>query len=837
MGTRTMVFSALAIGLLAYAVPAAAEPQGLVPPTDASNASANAGGLEEIIVTARKRPESILKTPVQEAAISAAELERFQAVDLKSVVGEVPSLVLGSTIGTTGNQITLRGVGTSTLNPGIDQSVSLNLDGLQLSQGLAYYAGTFDAAQLEVLKGPQALFYGKSSPGGVISIHSNDPTDTFEVIARAAYETEAEQERGEFIISGPVTDSLKLRLATMFSSEDGFFNNTGLGDPTLGGANPNYLHVPDTNQYIIRGTAIWQPTAAFDVKVKGNFTDTRISGTSGELQLSSCPGGVQDRLGSLYPNYLPFPVASPQFLTTDCTADRNMAFDAGSPAAYPYLPNYAQPYMEIKQSFGTLQAHYQIESGLDLTSVTGYYNMNEDDVGNDSGNGLAAPILSAYEDFHNRDVTEELRLASSFDSAVNFTVGAFVQNATQVNSNIAYVNNILGALPPFSFVPAGPNDALIHGIEKVDIYSQSVFGELLWKILPQVEFSGGVRWTHEKRELSEIDFLLGPGYIPTLVPGIASDRLDPEGSITYTPTDDLTYYVTYKQASKSGSFDIAQPSPMQNASFGDESVKGQEAGIKGRLFDRSFTFNIDAYHYRYSNLQVGEAILTSAGVVSKTFNAASSDIYGIDLGGTYRVPFVDGLRLRASANWNHARFVSFPGAPCWGGQTIAEGCNQNFVPGLPGGAFAPPTGAYTAQNLSGRPLLRAPDASVNFGFDYATPVFDQWTFSIASSTFYSSSYYTDLAFRSDMIQGSYFKTNLSLTLTTPKHDWEFAFIGNDLNDAITTGNCVNAPFANGLFFGGWKGTTTSGPLGQDQLECNFDPGRELWFRVTYRFSK
>src|SRR6202000_2068844 len=102
---------------------------------------------------------------------------------------------------------------TSALDPGVDQSVSLNIDGLQLSQGLAYASSFFDMQQVEVLKGPQALFYGKSSPGGVISIRTADPTDRFEVIARAGYEFDASERQGQFIVSGPITDTLKARFA------------------------------------------------------------------------------------------------------------------------------------------------------------------------------------------------------------------------------------------------------------------------------------------------------------------------------------------------------------------------------------------------------------------------------------------------------------------------------------------------------------------------------------------------------------------------------------------------------------------------------------------------
>ena len=104
-----------------------------------------------------------------------------------------------------GTVISLRGNWTNRSHPTIDQSVSLNIDGLHFNQGLAYESGTFDVGQVEVLKGPQSLVYGKNSPGGVIALRTLDPTDQTEVIGRAGYQAVAQEKLGELIVSGPVT--------------------------------------------------------------------------------------------------------------------------------------------------------------------------------------------------------------------------------------------------------------------------------------------------------------------------------------------------------------------------------------------------------------------------------------------------------------------------------------------------------------------------------------------------------------------------------------------------------------------------------------------------------
>ena len=198
---------------LAWSTPALAQ-DAAPPPSPAPQQNRAYIDNGDIIVTARKRQESILKVPVVVTAISNDSLENVQVTQVTDLPRLVPGLVIAGNLLSIGPQVTIRGVGTSSFDPGVDQSISLNIDGLSLGQGLAFGSGMFDVGQVEVLKGPQALFYGKSSPGGVISLRTADPTDDVEVIGRASYEFEAREWRGEFIASGPLSDTFKARLAT-----------------------------------------------------------------------------------------------------------------------------------------------------------------------------------------------------------------------------------------------------------------------------------------------------------------------------------------------------------------------------------------------------------------------------------------------------------------------------------------------------------------------------------------------------------------------------------------------------------------------------------------------
>jgi len=788
--------SAITVTLIAAAAPAMVRAQ------DSSESLRN---IDEVIVTARKRQESILNVPVVESVISREALEKYVVNDVFAVATKVPGLLIGSGTGTFGNQLSMRGVGTTTLNSAIDQSISLSIDGLQLTQGLAYKVGFFDVGQIEVLKGPQALFYGKASPAGVIAVQTADPTNEVEVIARGGYEMEAREKRGELILSGPVGDTLGLRLAALMSDADGFFKHKTVSTPTAGGAFPNSSRGPSSKESIIRGTALWRPTDRFSAKLKLNYDDLREEGVG--IQLASCPDGTGVVPGAVYA-YL---------AGEDCKYDRTVTWVELDPAAYPGLRNHGVSYRDTQQQLGTLELNYDVVEHLTLTSVTGYYDVANEGFQNSQQTTGPGPFNTADVDFGRHDFTQEMRLASDFNSPVNFVLGGFYQDALMKFRNNSIGNTAQGAAP-----------LAIQGNHRVKVDAVSAFGQLIWKIVPQLELAAGARWTDEERTATMVNTITGtPVPVILAVPKISSNEVSPEVSLTYKPADELTIFGSYKQASKSGSFNVSNiVANNTNTSFGDEKVKGGEAGVKGLLSDRRFSFNAAGYYYKFTDMQVGANEVTPSGaLIIRTINAASAKTYGVDLDMTFHPDSVQGLALNAAVNWNRARFIDFDNAQCWGGQTIADGCDR---------LRNPATGRFNAQDLSGRPLTRAPEWTANFGFDYEFPIGADMKLEIGSSTQYVSDHYTNITFRSDMIQDGFFKTDLNVSLIGPRDSYEVALVGKNLNNEITTGNCVNLPAASGNRIGNVSGGLVRGPGGVDELTCQPDRGREVWIRLTVR---
>jgi iron complex outermembrane receptor protein len=805
MSTKIMLLTATTVGLLTPLLPAAAQDR------------ASSGPLAEVIVTARKRQESILKVPVVETAITQEALEQYQIHDLTSLSSKVPGLSMGEAVLSIGPQISIRGVGTSTLDAGVDQSVSLNIDGLSMTQGLAYKAGLFDLAQAEVLKGPQALFFGKNSPGGVIALRTADPGTKAEATARLGYEFEAKEQHAELILSTPLTDTFGVRLAGSFSDADGFFHDKATAAPGTGALSPEPDHMPESRSDIWRGTAVWKPAEAFDARLKLNWTRDNVNGDAGQGQLTSCPDGE----GS--PRGIPF--INPN---DNCRLDEDIYLVHMDPAAFPGIRNGGRPFMDLTQKFGTLELNYRPSKDITLTSVTGYYHADADSLINGTLAGFAATTLAADNHFNRKDFTQELRVDTEFDSPVNFTGGAFYQDGTVFN-RIRVAGNTAYRLPAI----------LTTGSHEIDIKSYSVFGQARWKPVEQLELAGGVRWAHEKRGDTPFSLATGvPVYVAPGVPEIKADNYSPEVSLTYTPTDDLTLFGSVKQGYKSGSFTITTPvGPGVNNSFGDEKVDGGEIGLKSRLLDRALAFNAAAYYYVYKGLQVGTNEPAQNGIpIIRTLNAGESEVYGLDIDAAYRVPFVDRLTINAALNWNHARFTTLGDVPCWGGQTIARGCNA--VPNLTGaaGSTDPATGQplNTAQgDLSGLALTRAPDWQVNAGVDYELPLSDALAMNFGLAAQYTSEYPRALNDRADSVQKGY--TTLNANVSANADHWEVAFIANNLTNEITSGSCTVLNYAAGQILGGEvTGGASTGIAGIDENTCVARRGRELWVRLTFK---
>lgn len=699
----------------------------------------------DIIVTARKRAESLQDAPVAITALSAQKLNDNNLTSLTDVASIAGGGVVIAQSGVT-TTLSIRGVSSDSTNTGFDQTVGIVIDGVFYDRARWVNQGFMDMAQVEILKGPQALYFGRSAVAGAINITTAGPTDRLEASITGGYEFDGREIYGQGYISGPLSDTLGARLAFRASDSQGSWHNlsTSLPDKHFGAA----------DEQSARLTLEWKPSSQFEANLKLQYGRLKDQGIAVFSQLFNCKGpsvtnvdvitGIPGAVG-----IEPYPVRD------DCKLNRKINVDRAPPGiAFP------DPYSKLVSKAGTLRMAYKGD-GYTVTSVTG---VNRYDYDYATGLISSGGLITASEDEMNRAITQEIRVDTDFDGPVNLLFGGNYQDAKFTHGN---ANQLF--LPPPDPVD-GRNISHTH-FSRQDGTSWSIFGEITYDITPQLQLAAGARYTHESKNSRFVVDYVNPGQTFIFLPEgtVIADRfrdeaVSPQITLTYKPTEDVTLYGSYRTGFLPGGFSHGGTPQTGLApsdfTFDSEKAKGFEAGIKSVLFDRSLTANLTAYSYKYTNLQVSIYLPASAAFI--TGNAGEARTQGVEAELNWQA--TPELALRGFANYNDGEFRNSRG-PCYSGQSVAQGCDA----------------VTFDQDLSGKSLPRAPRWTLAAGANYRQPI-GNMVFSLGADLNYSGKYQLEPTSDPELVQDSYVRLDANIALETDDGRWKAALIGRNLTD-------------------------------------------------------
>ena len=754
------VFSALATSALVAFAPTPSMAQD---PSDSTAPQAAASpqqvGVGDIIVTARKRSESIRAVPV---AITAMNKDLIQAlrIDRPADLGAmVPGLNLTTSTGASGGQLYLRGVGSGDSSPFMEAAVSVNVDGLQVSDAHILATGLFDLQQIEVLRGPQALFFGKNSPGGVISVRSADPSARTELIASAGYEFVENLRQFRGIISSPITETLSARLAASFSQKDGRFHLISVDDPTLGAYPLDRDKAPRSRELFLRGTLLYEPNADFTARLKAAYTNSYSGNRYSLTERIYCPYGAPQAI---------IPI-------DDCRLNATTYQGQINPKTLGELtdgdPSRPDGFERLEQLLTSLELQYQIAAGLQLTSVTGYFDSSQFNQSEHSWQPTS--LLSDTTRLTAHQFTQEFRLSSSWSGPFNFTTGAFFEDKAATN----VIDNIFAPI-----VFGGPDPVrLAKQASHSGGKTYSVFGQADYDILPTFRISAGGRYTSERKDVS-----IRINDVAVNIPDDAHrwQNFSPEISLRYRPSETTMFYLSYKRGFKSGGFDAGYNPGLQgagpfNVRFDPEKVKGFEGGAKLSLLDRTLSINLAAFSYKYSGLQV--TIFDPVTIGARILNAAQASVKGIELDWTWSTP-LDGFSLNGAANYLDSEYDEYL-ADCYTGQTVAGGCQTS--------------GGRSFQDMAGKSLPFASRWSGNLGFSYKHAMASDWSLRLDGSAVYTGKYHAMVTDAPGSTQSRFVTLNASATLATPDDQWQLSLRGVDLTNQLHLGQVFEVPLTGG----------------------------------------
>lgn len=756
--------------------------------------------IEEILVTARQQSETLQDVPVTVAAFTQEDLERYNIRDMEEAANLVPNFQIRQGGSGNGSNLFLRGIGSSSISAAFDQSVAINIDGVVGNIGRLIHNGYLDMGQLEVLKGPQSLYFGKSATAGVVSITTNDPGDEFEIEGMLGRENEFDSIYGQFIVSAPISDTFGARLAIGYRERDELYENL----------NPSAaVRYRGDETKDARLTLVWEPSDTVKARFKLGYSELENDGPGGNTE-EFCPEGSLQPSAALSNGVILPGVDDCKLNGNTSAADLLFPLYVGNP-----LANGGVPYLEQETILTSLQVDWDMSERFTLSSVTGYIDLDHSDFEIYDYN---AGIFGGGHTNTYQGLSQEFRLASQFDGPLNFLAGFFYQDVEQEFLAHQYAVNIgLVAVDP---ITGNGYDYNKNHFLDTEVYSGYIAG--YWDVTEKLELTAGVRYTDEQKEgyitIPYVHaFLRGAFGAPERIDGLEfdDDNLSPEIAVNYYVNDNVSIFASWKEAFKSGGIDnSALPSasldPNVNPDFPDfliyesEEAKGWEAGFKARLADGAVRWNGTAFHYIYDDLQT--QLFDSVAIQFTTLNASELTTFGLETDFAWITP-IDGLMIRGAAAWTDAEYT------------------DDFF-------------NADGENLSGQDRERNATLTGNLGVTYDFAAFNGWRISASTDVRYSSEY--DLqATINPYEQDAYDIWDAAVRLYSDSGRYELSLIGRNLGDEIIAYSSGARPGACANFNPAQVGTplacnANALAIEQDQV-VNTGLGRQvmLQFRVRY----
>lgn len=778
---------------------------------------AQEANLEEIVVVARQRPESLQDSPTAISAVSRETLERLALNNLEQVANVVPNLRISYGSSGASSQVFLRGIGTGAGSAGFSSAVGIVIDGVHYERGRWIQQGYFDLEQIEVLKGPQALYFGKNNPAGLIILRSRRPGDTVEAHAKLGYEFEAGESYIEGGVSLPLSDQFAIRVVGRRTEMDGWINNTArpqVGVDPLGFTIPgaaSTLDLPAVEEDLGRLTAVWTPSAEFEATLRVGFANNEDAGMVATSGLVACFG----------PNGQPQPIFGVPSPFDDCRKNFDLSKSVLPPgllANEPGVFGNGVPFTDYRSTNASLQIDWNI-GRYQLTSISGLQDYEVEGLDNftysDDGQ------VAGFESTDHKQFSQEIRLVSDFDGAFNFLAGFLITDGDLVFRNASRI----APLPPDS------TTGRLFSWDKVaeeESNSWSVYADVIWDINDQWEFSAGARYSEEDRDsrirvdyLHEILILLGALSPQGFENKFSDDDISPQVTLKFQPTDNITLFAAYREGFKSGGFDasflLGPGSTIDDLTFESEEAEGFEMGIKSRFRNETLQINATAYSYTYKNLQVQQ--FNAATTQFNIDNAAKAKTEGVEIDFNWIAG--NGFSLRGAFNYNIAEYDEFL-ASCYAGQSVEAGCAS---------VLNPLTGGFSSQDLSGKKLPVAPEIVLNGGASYDFDIGD-WIASVGLDMRYSDDYNASVSKIPDAIQGSFTVVDATLRFLSPDQHWDLSVIGRNLGDEAIAVHADDRPLSGGA--SGFPAASPNLGLRSDAF-MRLQRGRQIWAQLTYRF--
>ncbi len=577
-------------------------------------------GLEDIIVTATRRAESIQDTPVAVTAIAPTQLERAAAPDIRDLVGRVPNLVIDPVnAGPSAAAISIRGISFEDIEKSFDPAVGVLIDGVYLGTNTGALLDFFDFESVEVLRGPQGTLFGRNTTAGVINIQRSRPTGELGMKLLATFDDNGRRDLRTVVNLPKVGDVLSLKAFWLHNQNNDFYDNQVLGRDYGGRRYDNW------------GVSARIEKGVLDAILTYERVDERTEIDTSPLGLT----GV-DLICA------PIPGLPPGFLPPRNQCDRSS--ESGLYETFTNVPGVAVNKGDAFTANITLDTDRFV-----ITSVTGYRTSDESvrqDFDSTSINFFDTLRVQEYKQF-----SQELRAAGNITSNVNFVAGVYYFWANYKLDQTTFFGPLLQTI---AGLPA-------TGGNRVDHYSSSmaIFGDVQWRVTDALRVTFGGRYNWDDKNYVNDYLKTGlPQFIAR--PSASWQQFQPKASIDYRLADGKLAYFAFARGYRAGGFNgRGQSAFSASTPYDPETVNSYELGVKTSWLDNRLTANLAGFITKYDDKQeeIVQPAPPPAGQETIVANAATATIKGIEL--EFRALPFESVNVYGSVGWLDASYDRF----------------------------------------------------------------------------------------------------------------------------------------------------------------------------------
>jgi iron complex outermembrane receptor protein len=737
--------SAALLGTLVLTQPSVAQTVAAADAPDEAQARESSEGIEDIVVTAQRREESLQRAAIAVTAVSGRDLITAGVSDVANLTKLVPALVVQPAGGSLTN-FYLRGIGTLGSNAYAENAVAFNFGGVYIARPTAPIGSFYDLQRIEVVKGPQGTLYGRNATGGAVNVLPAKPelgqVGGSAILEYGNYNTR----KGSAVLNLPLGKAVAIRAAAQVVDRDGYLSDG----------------YDDEQGEAARLSLLYKPNDAFSLLLVADYFHQGGMGVGPVL----IPGSL-------------VPTASP-------LEDRVSGADPRSHAElrlrFPFFINSGlvrPPQRDGYQDSSFYGVSAVVEADLGFATLTAI-----------PAHRVSKPDFRTY-NFgflgENRETdtqnTLEVRLSSNGNPALRYVIGGYYFREHQQ----AYNQYSQGGAQTTTFLP------------DLKTESKALFGQLTFDVSESLRLVGGLRYTAEEksqhtpvRQFSaakpDVPFSLASGEL-------SFNKLTWKAGLEYDVGPRSLIYANVSTGFKAGGFFVA----IRNSTFDPETLTAFTIGSKNRFLDNRLQLNLEAFYWDYKDQQISflGPVETSLGVFGsglQTVNAGNARIAGIEVEALFMPTDAD--RFSGTVQFLDTQYTDFHYvAISLTGVPPRSGCQLSNDTSL---AVTAPARLFLV-DCSGRPALNSPRWSINLGYERTFGLAGDFELLAGARTRIETSRYLALEFLPEERQGGYMTSDAYLTLNAPDERWSLTAYINNIEDQAVLGNAIARPILNVVY--------------------------------------